>query len=89
MERSCPHVTAAMYRCITRSRIYRSTVQRSGHTSDLVIPQTIGGRKVMDIDKYVFNGDTTIKKLLLPYGMTTVSAYAFYGCYNLEELTLL
>ena len=34
----------------------------TGHTSDLVIPQTIGGRKVMEIDKFVFNGNTTIKK---------------------------
>ena len=60
----------------------------TGTETSLTIPSTIEGLPVTNIDKYAFNGNTTIQTVTLPDTMTNVSSYAFYGCYGLKKVVL-
>lgn len=58
----------------------------TGTDTNLVIPDTIGGKPVTDIAGYAFNG-TNVTSVTLPSGMTELNGYAFYGASKLTSVT--
>ena len=65
-----------------------SIVKYKGKDTEFEIPEEIDGKPVVSIEKNAFNGNVTLKKVILPESMTSVPAYSFYGCYGLEEVVL-
>ena len=57
-----------------------------GSQTNLVIPDTIGGKPVTSIKNYAFNG-STVESVTLPASMTQLDGYAFYGASKLKSVT--
>ena len=49
---------------------------------------TLYGTGTMDLPRYVFDGNTDIKKAVISQGLTSVGGYVFYGCYGLESVSM-
>ncbi|WP_037322935.1 leucine-rich repeat domain-containing protein [Ruminococcus sp. NK3A76] len=56
--------------------------------TEVIIPETIDGKKVTSIGYYAFADCSVIKKITIPYGVTTIGSYAFYGCYDLISIVI-
>lgn len=56
--------------------------------TEVYIPSEIGGRKVTAIGDKSFFMDTAITRVVIPEGVTYVGYQAFWGCVNLETLSL-
>lgn len=54
----------------------------------LVIPDTLAGLRVTDIDTNAFYERTDIISVTLPGSINTIGVYAFYGCTALESIML-
>ena len=59
----------------------------SGNSADLVIPDTIGGKKVVEISDDVFKENYTLTSVSLPSTLYVVGNDAFEGCYSLKTVT--
>jgi len=55
---------------------------------DIVIPATIGGKKVVKIASSAFYSNSVIQTISLPDILTTLSEYALYGAVNLQNVEL-
>lgn len=55
---------------------------------DIVIPSTIEGVPVREIDKRAFEYCFNIKSIVIPEGVEKVGEWAFNYCYSLERVTL-
>jgi len=58
----------------------------TGNDKTVVIPSEIDGYTVKAIGPDVFNGNTSLETVVFPEGLETIDGYAFYGCYNLENV---
>lgn len=62
-------------------------VEYTGNSTDLVIPEKIGGYKVVWIKHEVFDGCSSLKSIKIPSGLADIEAYDnFCGCDNLTEI---
>jgi len=52
--------------------------------SNVVIPETINGKKVVEIGSNAFK-ETDIEKLTVGSNVTKIGSHAFYNCYKLKE----
>jgi hypothetical protein len=63
-----------------------------GTSASVVIPATIQGMPVREIDRYAFSFVTNPRKaitsVVIPEGVTSISEGAFYECENLSSVTL-
>jgi len=50
----------------------------TGSDQILAIPSSINGKAVTSIGEYAFNGNTAIREVTIPSGVTTIKPYAFY-----------
>ena len=57
-------------------------------TADLVIPETIGGRRVTEIAPRAFMGSPSLKSITLPATLTRIGDEAFAFCDGLVEVSL-
>lgn len=55
-----------------------------GSDKTVVIPEKIGGKKVMEISKGAFSGD--IERVVIPKTVRNIQSGAFSGCENLREV---
>ena len=60
----------------------------NGTSTDLVIPSTLGGSKVVCIDSSAFENNTNLTSVTIPDTVTTIENRAFNGCSNIKKLTL-
>ena len=60
----------------------------TGIFSDIVIPSTLGGYPVTEIGNSAFNGNTTLRSIVIPNTVTTISNNVFQNCSNLETASL-
>ncbi len=68
---------------------YIVTGVQSGFTGDtIVIPDTYNGSPVVGIDAYAFEGNTSVKTVVIPDTVEYVGANAFNGCSSLEFIEL-
>ena len=54
---------------------------------ELVLPETIEGKKVIAIGKRAFS-ETNVKKVTIPEGVTTLGEAVWQECTNLTELEI-
>ena len=55
---------------------------------EVVIPSTHNNLPVTTIGNSAFNGNTNVKRVVVPDTVTLIDASAFYGCSNLETIVL-
>ncbi len=53
----------------------------------VVIPSQYNGKQVTRIADGAFNGNNSIKSVVIPYSITSIGTYAFYDCENLTKVT--
>lgn len=60
----------------------------TGHDSIVTIPSTINDRQVKNIGEYSFNGNKSIKHVIISPGIKRLCFYAFGDCSNLETVRI-
>ena len=58
----------------------------SGTGEEIEIPQKYDSKPVTSISSRAFKGNKTVKKIVIPDGIKSIGANAFYGCSELEEV---
>ena len=56
--------------------------------TEIRIPATHEGKPVNEIAKNAFKNNTTITRVVIPEGVTTIGGSAFYGCSNLISVSI-
>lgn len=64
------------------------TQYSSTNSSEIIIPETHNGYKIVGIDSNVFANHAEIKTVVLPETITEIGDRAFSGCINLSDLQL-
>ena len=59
-----------------------------GEPEALEIPAEVSGHRVVEIGESALENCQTLRRILLPEGLTRISSSAFYGCTSLEEISL-
>jgi len=59
----------------------------SGSDNEIIIPVTINGLPVKEIQTYTFNR-LTLEKIIIPEGVTTIGSYAFNNCSDLTMVVI-
>lgn len=54
-----------------------------GNAQNLVIPSTLGGNQVTNIEAMAFEEQESLKEVVIPEGVLTIGANAFWKCGNL------
>ncbi len=49
------------------------------------LPSTLGGKKVIAVDSWAFNG-ASVRAVYVPASIRTIKSYAFMGCTNLSDI---
>ncbi len=60
----------------------------TSHRRYLTIPDTIEGKTVSSIGDFAFSGQSRIREITLPSGLTQIGRYAFEKCTNLLHITI-
>lgn len=60
----------------------------NGPEETLYIPDALGGCPVVQLDSWAFSGNTALKAVIVPEGVTTVGSFAFSGCRQLRSVRL-
>lgn len=60
----------------------------TGQAEKLTIPQEIRGRRVLEVGSRAFSGQTTIREVVVPEGVTAIANEAFRMCSSLETISL-
>jgi len=63
-------------------------IKYNGNEEIVNVPSTIDGLKVTETSSYLFNQNSTIKKVVLPNTLKKLYSYTFYDCQNLETITI-
>jgi len=58
----------------------------TGRRRFITIPEKINGKVVSSIGEFAFAGQTRLREVGLPSGLTTIKWYAFQGCSNLVSM---
>ena len=56
------------------------------NVTDLVIPETIEGRPVTEVDQFAFENCKSLKSVVFPENMRVIGMSAFEGCSNLAHI---
>ena len=67
---------------------FRTIVKYHGSASNVTVPTTLGGYKMMKIGEKAFSGNTRIKKVTVPSNITFIESNAFLDCTSLETVVL-
>lgn len=60
----------------------------NGDESEVTIPDTLDGYKVVKISRGAFSQNLNVQKVIMPNSITYIGTGAFSGCSNLSEVTL-
>ena len=60
----------------------------AGEPKDITVPTSLGGYNVVSIGHRAFAGSPTLTSVIIPDGITTVSAEAFAACPNLSRVEI-
>lgn len=60
----------------------------TGRRRYITIPDKIEGKTVSSIGDFAFDGETRLRQVNLPSGLTKIGEYAFRNCNNLTEILL-
>jgi len=59
-----------------------------GSDENVVIPSTLGGNTVTNLNDSVFKNCTSVKSVTIPDTVKRIGTYAFQGCVNLERVNI-
>ena len=59
-----------------------------GSSENVIIPATMGGKPVFEIGENAFEGNETLRSVVLPDGLEVIYGYAFRYCTNLEKINI-
>lgn len=76
------------YTCTGRSSSTVWITGYYGNAADLRIPDTLGGKRVVGIDRGAFRNKTNLREVLIPDSVTHIGQEAFADCVNLEKAAL-
>jgi len=65
-----------------------SIMSYSGTDEEVTIPSVIGDYNTVSVGFNAFKDNTSIKKIVIPEGVTEIQGNAFFGCTNLETVVL-
>ena len=65
-----------------------SIMSYSGSDEEVDIPSVIGDYNTVYIGFNAFKGNTSVRKIVIPEGVTEIQGNAFFGCTNLETVVL-
>ena len=60
----------------------------TGSATNIVIPETLGGKPVVAIQESAFMGNSAITSVSLPESITRIGSNAFNGCSGLANITI-
>ena len=60
----------------------------TGHRRFITVPEKIEGRVVSSIGDFAFSGQTRLREVGLPSGLTNIGRYAFKNCSNLVSIEI-
>ena len=60
----------------------------SGNGTEVIIPESIDGHRVIRIADGAFMNNTEIESVSVPYTVTSIESRAFYGCTSLSSVSL-
>ena len=60
----------------------------TGHRRYITIPDMIDGKSVSSIGDFAFEGQTRLRQINLPSGLTNIGRHAFDGCSSLVEISI-
>ena len=60
----------------------------TGHRRYIAVPEKIDGMVVSSIGDYAFSGQTRLREVSLPTGLTRIGAHAFQNCSNLIRIEI-
>ncbi|MFP6874351.1 MAG: leucine-rich repeat domain-containing protein [Verrucomicrobiales bacterium] len=60
----------------------------NGVATNIVIPETLGGKPVVAIQESAFTGNSAITSVSLPESITRIGSNAFNGCSGLANITI-
>ena len=63
-------------------------VEYVGYDSDVVIPDEVRGKPVIEIDEYAFRNCTSLTSVTIGDSVTTIGDRAFYDCTSLTSVTI-
>ncbi len=78
-------VTENGFECKNVGEFGFSIVKYTGTDTNVVIPETVGGRTVTGIHNNAFQGCSAVKSITIPKTITYIHTDAFNGCINLEK----
>ena len=63
-------------------------IKYSGTEKEVIIPDEIDGKRVTQLIKFQFNSKSQTTSVTVPDSVTTIDYYCFYGCTNINRITL-
>ena len=82
------YVTSGMYDYYVNSDGTAELYFYGGTGSELTIPLTLQGHKVICIGNYAFKDSSTITSLVIPEGITMIRQNGIYNCRNLTHIEI-
>ena len=80
--------TGLKYTLSANGDFYNVSVVKPLKVTHLVIPSEYKGVPVTTIEKNAFSGCTELQSIVLPNGLTHISAFSFFKCSNLEAIII-
>lgn len=63
-------------------------IEHRGEETEIVIPETLGGYKVVTIGSGAFYANQNVTSIVIPETVETIGSSAFNGCMKLENITI-
>lgn len=67
---------------------FRRIVKYHGSSATVTVPTSLGGYDMEGIDRDAFKGNTKLKKVTIPSGISYIGMHVFENCSNLETVVL-
>lgn len=63
-------------------------IESNAGASDIIVPTFYNGKIVTQIKESAFEGNSTIRSIVIPDGVTTIGKWAFWNCSSLSTITI-
>lgn len=83
-ERQCGDFECLLH----EDRVSLSILRYNGHDSELAIPAELDGLAVTEIGDEAFRDCTSLKSIIIPFGIKYIDTDVFFGCINLKSITI-
>ena len=64
-------------------------LEYKGHDASVSVPETIGGRQVVEIGSQAFSNNKDLERVIIPDSVMRIGSNAFFGCEHLASVGIL